>query len=606
MKNLIGLICLLSFSVCSAQLYVENSAYVFVNNEILTVTDYVNLNDLDSKLYLRNESQLLQINNIGNTGIGELSIRQRGTVDGFEYNYWCSPIGNNSAITGNENFRVDLIDEATGLISSTNSLFTNSFDGTANPFRISDRWLWTFVVSDEYAEWAYVGPNGNISPGFGFTMKGTNGTNTTDIDGSYGSEVLNGGDNQSYEFRGKPNNGTITNAVAAEQFTLVGNPYPSAMDSAAYIHDTQNLNAITGTLFYWEQDTSVNSHTLQDYVGGYSEFTINAAGDMITTAPATFFTYDENDNIFALPPPGAMGSKVARRYIPVGQGFMVEGSLSTTGSVRTTNAMRAYEKESDGESYFFRTEEDSYTTSTIQYQDNGLTIVPEDYRRFRINVDFSVSNTDYTRQLILNFHDSATMEFDYGLELHRSDNLDSDAYFSYGEEAFSGQAFPFSQDLAISLNIDIEQQQPLRFRIFDIQNFEDTQAIYIHDIYNDIYINLRQQDYEINIEEGSYTDRFEIVFVEEDSLSVVENDLETIKIIQDNSSSQLVIQNPNGLTIKSLSLIDVGGKQVLNDINLGNEDSYKYSTVSLSEGVYLATVVLDNNASLSKKVIVSQ
>ena len=36
--------------------------------------------------------------------------------------------------------------------------------------------------------------------------------------------------------------------------------------------------------------------------------------------------------------------------------------------------------------------------------------------------------------------------------------------------------------------------------------------IYIHDIVNDTYLDLRKNDYNINLETGLYTDRFEITF----------------------------------------------------------------------------------------------
>ena len=45
-----------------------------------------------------------------------------------------------------------------------------------------------------------------------------------------------------FDFRGKPNNGTITNPIASEQLTLIGNPYPSALDAADFLWDTDNSN----------------------------------------------------------------------------------------------------------------------------------------------------------------------------------------------------------------------------------------------------------------------------------------------------------------------------------------------------------------------------
>lgn len=588
---------MLFFSLSSAQLSVQNDAFVFVNDQVLFVTDDVNIDDANSKIYLRNESQLLQGNGVtGNSGIGELSVYQTGNVNQWSYNYWCSPVGNNSAAFGNENARVNLIDDATGLITSAPAAFTTAYNGSPTPLTVSSRWLWTYQTSDQYLDWVFVGASGNIRPGLGFTMKG-NGTGLT------GSQL--------YDFRGKPNNGTITNDVATGLNTLVGNPYPSAMDSAEFIHDPANQTSITGTLLFWEQDGSVNSHVLQQYRGGYYSFTINAAGTVITDAPAQFFTYDENDNTFPLAIP-TYGAKFSGRYIPIGQGFMVEGIAGTQvapATVFTRNSHRVFHKESDGNSFFFRSSsqnnDNTNETTGIQYQDNGLSVVPEDFKRFRINVDFTINESQYTRQLVLNFHNSATAGFDYGLELIRSESSASDAYFLSDEKVFSGQAFPFEETLVIPLAIDIEQQQPLRFRIFDIQNFDDSQGIYLHDIENETYANLRDLDYELNIESGNYTDRFEIVFTTQGSLGVNDFDTTSLNIHQNNKLHQLSVLNPNGLDIKSIEIYDVAGKRILQSNFDAIEDEYTLSTLRLSDGVYVVNISSEaNTKAKSQKIIV--
>ena len=77
-----------------AQLSVRNNAYIYVNNQVLYVEDDVNLEETTTKLYLRNESQLIQGAGItGNSGFGELSVYQNSEVNQFAYHYWCSPVG---------------------------------------------------------------------------------------------------------------------------------------------------------------------------------------------------------------------------------------------------------------------------------------------------------------------------------------------------------------------------------------------------------------------------------------------------------------------------------------------------------------------------------
>lgn len=603
-KRILFLVFITTSLSASAQLTVTNSSYIYVDGDGFTegtnvaplyVTNEVNLTGVNSNIFLRNEAQLIQGNTVStNSGVGELSVYQNGTANNFSYNYWCSPVGNNSAASGNETNRVELIDGSTGLTTSSDAIFTTAYDGTASPLTISSRWLYSYVVSDQYADWIILDPNTAIQPGLGFTMKGI------------------GGGGQLYDFRGKPNNGTISNGILADNFTLIGNPYPSAIDALLLIHDPQNTNidvatspdytpTTTGVLYYWEQTPT--THNTADYVGGYGAYTISSGGVESFSFP-TFYGYDDQGN--AVPtPPGPGPSKVARRYIPIGQGFMVEGAPgSGSNSVFVKNAHRVYAKESSGNSYFFRTDgenNDNTGVEETQYNELGLNIVPDDFKRFRLNINF---NQDFTRQLVQNFHNTATDGFDYGLEAPSSDDSTTDAFWTQNDEAFVIQAHSFDIEKRIPIIIKAENQQPIEFSIFDIQNFDASQPIYIHDIENDTYVDLREQDYSINLPAGNYTDRFEVTFQPEEALSIEGITNEDFTIFQNIKNAELTVLNPNALDIKSITLYNVAGKVVINTKNVGIQNEYRFSTKSLSEGIYVATVTVDTNQAISKKVVI--
>jgi hypothetical protein len=73
-------------------------------------------------------------------------------------------------------------------------------------------------VASGYTNWAQVGSSSAINAGEGFTMKGTSGVNTTTVN----FKIIQGS-KQRYDFRGKPNDGTIPITVLNLQFTLTGN-----------------------------------------------------------------------------------------------------------------------------------------------------------------------------------------------------------------------------------------------------------------------------------------------------------------------------------------------------------------------------------------------
>jgi hypothetical protein len=550
---------------------------IYATDDYIYVEDDVDLSEAASKIYLRNDAQLLQGSVItGNSGIGELSAQQNGTVHEFAYNYWCSPVGNVDADDFlNRSARINLLDDSTGSISSNDALFTASYEGVSSPLTISTRWLFTFSASTDYSDWNYIGSSGDIPVGLGFTMKGTNGS----------------GNNQLYDFRGKPNNGTISNLVTADNFTLVGNPYPSAIDSREILWDINNRTTIDGSLFYWEQDLSIMSHYTVNYAGGYATYTISENGLIETFTPATFDTYKE-DGTFNLMGATSTSSKRVLRYIPIGQGFMVKGQTGITGTNYVTfrNSQRTFYKQSDPDSEFFRS-----TTNS------GSTDVGANYKRFRLNVDF---NDIYTRQLVQTFHESATPGFDYGLESVHPQDVDSDTYWTIDNKAYVAEANVYDEDLTLPLSFNLNEQTSLRIRILDIQNFSDSQAIYVHDIDNDIYVDLRQNNFEFTLPVGIHTNKYEITFTSNTTLGI-ENDLllDNLTIIQNNDISELSVLNPTSLELEQLKLFDVTGKQIISS-ELSIQNNFRISTKNLNDGVYLVKLSLKDERIITKKIIV--
>lgn len=627
---------MLCFSVASAQsdLFVSNGSYLFVDGTgfasgtdvaPLFVTDDVNIEN-NGHIYLRNDAQLLQGNDIGNQGMGELSIYQNSNVNQFAYNYWCSPVGNTTSSSSNNPFNINQIDDplfiTSSLIDSGNPTFLNVLNGTPNmtsmspDLIISTKWLYTFVVANAYSDWNPLSETSAVSPGLGFTMKGM---------GPNGATV-----NQIYDFRGKPNNGTITNEIAAGQFTLIGNPYPSALDLADFLWDTDNVTIIddqdspvvsgtTGAVYFWVQDpANSDSHLIANYVGGYASYTCTQPDGsdniMESYVPATFIFYLPDGTPLTPPSPQQDISRTARRYLQVGQGFMIEGDPSIPASppasptlVHLKNSHRQFIKEGNGSSSdFFRNSSSgsvnsSSLVSNSQYDENGNFIVPEDYKRFRVLLSF---NELYTRELLANFHATATPGFDYGLEAKTPNEIPSDAYWTQNNENYVIQAYAFDLNLRMPLVIDIEEQQPLTIGIYDVQNFDEDQGIYIYDSEINQYINLKEQNYQINIEPGHYDNRFEIVFTPGNILEIEEFDISKLTIRQNNSNQQLTVLNPNGIDVKNIEVFDVAGKRMVYSHPEAILSRYNLATANLSEGVYIVNVTTNGNTVVSEKIII--
>lgn len=578
-----------------AQLTVRNDSYIFGNDVVIYVEDDINLKEANTNLYLRNEAQIIQgAGNTGNSGLGRLSVYQEGTVNNYAYNYWSSPVGNvttntvgNSPFIPNQNI-FDVVDLTTSNLAGYS---TSGYNGTSSPLNIESYWLWKYNPGAAYSDWDFVGQSGTVDAGYGFSMKGT-----------IGSSAASG---QLYDFRGKPNEGEINTAVVLGQETLIGNPYPSALDARAFIHDPNNVPLLdSGTLYFWEQDQTINSHILEAYRGGYGSFTITASGTVGSYVPPTFNAYNSDGTLNTTGTSSTSGKQV-RRYIPIGQGFMVKGA--TTGSLLTSDSHRVFYRESGTNSEFYRTSVQNQTNHDdqvyeIQYDNNGLQILPSDYKRFRLNIDF---NNLYTRQLLHNFHETATPNFDYGLESKVFSALNTDANWIQNEEAYNTKADNFEVELTIPIGLKLDNQQLIRFRIFDIQNFESSQPIFLHDKVQNLYVNLKMQDFEVNLPQGNYNERFEIVFQEAQTLSNQTFDEASFVILQENNLNQLIIKNPNAIALKSVKLFDITGKQIFNKSDIETKTRVTFSTKNLSDGVYVTKIETKDGSTISKKVIIS-
>ena len=321
----------------NAQMYVGPSSYVFANNEVVYIEHELELNAANSNFYLRENGQLIQgATSTGtNKGSGSLSVFQEGTTNNFQYDYWCSPVGGFIDAVGNSPFGITQLKDVDGLIAfkEPSILSMNNYNGIASPLAIAPFWINKLIASSEYSNWVQVGSSASLNAGEGFTMKGTSGTNGFTVNGVQN----NPGSQQRYDFRGKPNDGTIAIPVAVEQFTLTGNPYPSAIDLSAFLLAETNC---TGIAYFWEQDATVNSHYIADYKGGYGAFSPGDLGSTGIYVPATFYSYDGSGNEGTA---GVTGGDYQRRFSPIGQGFLIDGLAN--GFVEMKNSYRRFVKE---------------------------------------------------------------------------------------------------------------------------------------------------------------------------------------------------------------------------------------------------------------------
>lgn len=631
MKNLLlSLAVAMIANVSYSQLYVtpnnngtpgdttdDTPSYVFVKNQLLFVEQDVNLVENTNtttqlaSIYLRDESQLLQGNTASaNSGTGYISIYQESNADSYDYNYWSSPVGT-PVSTGNRNFGILRVYDSLSYTNSIVTQTTGAFNSTSSPLRISTRWLYRWIPTTQ--RWDAIGGSNLVPAGYGFTMKGT--------DVTVHGDPYNEPQNQRYDFRGRPNNGTITLPAQTAAvpftdgtnyyFTFTGNPYPSVLDLNLFFYDSDNqeIDAIR----YWDEDRSINSHLYIANKGGYGTWipgpTPYVDGGVYTVP--NFMNYDNAGN--PTTDTGIDGASFERLYAPVGQGFMVSSNSGITdaspGQIMLKNSQRAttFIKESAANFSEFR---------------NPINATP----LLRLHTIFG-ENTHF-RDMVLMFHNSATFGFDRGLDAtHPSDGALTEAYFTInGDDPAKKknlviQTVPYKggDNMFIPISFKLNQQGNVKLISAEIVN-PPFQNVYLYDKLNGTYMPIYPDDpanenpetASILLDAGTYEGRFFITFRDKQIISdeddedvpiISERDItQSVDFFQNNPAKQLEVSNPDEYDIKTLNIFDMGGKLVYSESNVGNSSKLTFPTANLSDAVYLVRLSTTDNQTIVYKI----
>jgi len=571
----------------NAQLFVSSNSYVYAQDQYITVTQDVNLAN-NGNIYLRDEAQVLQRTTGAstNSGSGQLSLFQEGTVNNFQYNYWCSPVGAADGTTGNSPFSITQFHRPTGLITSDAAVMlpNSSLDGLATNLSIAPRWIFRFLSSTNYAQWLLTRVN-PINPGEGFTMKGTQGTDTAvEI---FGVEN-NPGSAQRYDFRGKPNDGNIPIVVGAGQKTLTGNPYPSAIWLRAFLTDPAHTSIITPVAYFWEHNKSIDSHFLNQYEGGYG--TYNGLTNVYVVAPFHTTTNGDDVNLTS-----GFGNPYQREFSPIGQGFMIEGSGG--GTVFMRNNYRVFRREgAANQSEFERFNVAESGAIDYGYYDDIPNVA---------GIDFTQISKAPTPHILFNVLLQGTavkqmasvfMESSHdGLDMADSkspsagSNAPLDCYFVIDNTEYVHYATSFDIHKRIPIGFRNNQINTFKIQVNEFVNFNEADNVYLHDKETGMYHDIFAQLYEFTLPAGEYNNRFEITFINE-TLNLPSFSDSDFQVVQNNESQTMTLHNPKSYDIKSAVLYDITGKSVIEKVSLGNAQTIEISTKGLSDAVYVLKV----------------
>ncbi|MDP3312702.1 LamG-like jellyroll fold domain-containing protein [Lutibacter sp.] len=568
----------------------------------LWITHYLKLNGV---IDLEGESQLVQKRYIpaytpeqsesifDASSSGYIERDQQGKKSSFNYNYWSSPVSPRGA-TNNAPYSVGSVLKYGTLLSSQvpvifgdGAYFADGSNGTN--IKISNRWIYSYNSTtvgntdwQNYYQWNYKGSTGSIGAGEGFSMKGTGGAASI--------ATL-----QNYVFEGKPHSGTISLSMIPGRSYLIGNPYPSAIDADEFILDNlagrASGNIFNGALYFWDHFVTGKNHILAEYEGGYATYTL--MGSVVAKANLSL-----GANTLST------GSKLSKRYIPVGQGFFVNGTLDpkVAGTVAVAggflvfkNSQRIFVSESSGSSIFLKSSESKGTSTLVndsKYVDS----------RPKIRLQFD-SPLGYRRGLLVGVDDRTTNEFDIGFDAPLNEDSKEDMFWQLGKGKLVIQGVNnFNKDQELPLGLKIDKTGLASIKIEALENIDEGFELYIKDSFTGETYKINKQPFEINLEPGEYLDRFALVFqprlktlseikLAEGIFTYMNNRISELQIakIVDTEITDVTLFNYLGQTVKSWNSNFAGRKLSL--------------PINAATGVYIVQINTINGT-VNKKIII--
>ncbi|MGH2665673.1 GEVED domain-containing protein [Flavobacterium sp.] len=508
----------------------------------LTIDDWVNV-DATGLFTVRNSANLVQVNNVANTG--NIKMERITNIRRLDYVYWSSPVS--------------------GVAVNTVSPLT--------PANVIWKWLPTTPrpYASNFGNWTNA--NETMVAGKGYIIRGPNGFTTT-------AQPYTAG------FTGVPNNGNISMTILRDTYNganytgptatavtkdddnwnLVGNPYPSSISADALISANPDID---GSIRLWTHGTAPSNANPSPFYNNYA------------------YNYSSSDyivyNSMGSTPPGFAGR------IGAGQAFFVlmNHATATPGALTFNNTMRS----------------NTYSNSQF-YRSNSNTVNTDEetIERHRIWLDLIAPSGNVNR-ILVGYAQGATQDRDRLFDATALENgVAQNFYSKIADEnmVIQGRALPFNVSDQVPLGVLLPQNGSYNIAIATTDGLfaDQSQDIFLEDLSNGTIHNLRNAPYNFTGTAGRYDNRFVLRYTQ----TTLGNDdfdySNSVKVFADN---HINIVSGN-MEIKEVAVYDVLGKTLFTKRKVGKNELI-INELNATQSALIVKVTLENNAIVTKKVI---
>lgn len=361
-------------------------------------------------------------------------------------------------------------------------------------------------------------------------------------------------------FKGIPNNGKVNaNLEIVNGSSLIGNPYPSALNADTFL--IKNKTKIMGTLSFWTHNTPImnRKYTVDDYA------VYNLLGGVGTR--------------------GALASGINETIpdgtIAAGQAFFVRSKSSEM--VDFDNSMRIVGKNST----FFKS-----------VKDNKKDIV----EKHRIWLNFK-SSEGLFKQILLGYIQGATNSYDDDYDavtLNGNQFVDFYSIVDDKKLVIQGRALPFVETDSIVLGYRTTIHDRFSFNIDKRDGLLEDLNIFLEDKELGIIHNLKEEPYFFSTQAGTFNDRFILKYRNE---TLGKNEFENLENNVFVSIKDKVIKVSSAKeSIKEALVFDVLGKLLYNKKRVGKKE-FEILNLVCQKQILLVKITLESDLVITKKII---
>lgn len=391
------------------------------------------------------------------------------------------------------------------------------------------------------------------------------------------------------QFAGAPNNGQKTLDIkigATLKSNLIGNPYPSAISADKFYE--ANKGVIKGTFYFWTHNIAVSSTPDANGVYNYN--------------PASYISYNatgatgigETNNCTTC---GNNSGNKHKGNIASGQGFFVEGKVN--GTIVFNNAMRVAQTGTNDQ--FLRTSGPTRPVTQSSEEEAGEE-QPTAIEKHRLWLNITNAAGAYN-EILVGYIDGATNNLD--------DAYDGMTYAS-GTALYSmldanklviqGRALPFSNTDVVPLGFMAATAGDYSIGIESVDGLFEDQKVFLVDRLTGTVHNIKNDRYTFTTAAGTFNSRFEIRYVNE-SLGVDTPVVDANDIVVYKNGGQIAIKADH-FTIDNVQVFDLTGKEIFTKKGI-NSNEFTTTGINVGTQVVVAKITLDNNVTVSKKVIMN-